>query len=427
MIKMGIIIFGASGFLGGKLMAHCARAGKKVVGTYARNKKTGLVKFDLANPDLKSLWGESGKEDGKIATPSDFSHAVICGMMTPMDRCKTDPQRTYAVNVAGTKRLIDQLFDAGIIPIYISSDYVFEGTKGNYSEDDERRPVLAYGRHKKEVEDYLLASGRTGKNYAIVRPAKLYDVLEEDDQVILGLIRELEAGKHLRMATDQRFCATYVMDVCRSIELIVDRNITGCYNICSDEPVSRFGLATLVKEELGITTGEVEPCSLKELEFDDDRPLDTSMSNRKFKELTGFRFKALKDALRMIRSSREGKAASAIACESRDSAAASSCLLCGGALGRALDFGMQPVCNAFLSYEDEEESLYRLSVAQCGRCGLVQLKDRFPAEALKPTHKWITYAEPEEHLDGFADRIAGAVRNGLREAGGDKGVGSVCS
>lgn len=292
---MAILIFGASGFLGGKLIEHYTRAKKKAVGTYSKSKKQGLVKFDLENPDLKSL-----NSSMKGMSLKDFSHAVICSSVTEMDLCKTEPEKTYAINVTGTKKLISQLFDSGIIPVFISTDYVFDGSRGNYSEEDERKPVLAYGKQKKEVEDYLMGSG---KNYLLVRSAKLYDVTG-DDKVITGLARELKAGKQLSMATDQIFSPTYVSDVCCAIEILIDRNITGCYHVCSDKAISRYELAMIVKKELGIKEGGVKPCSIKELKFEDERPLNTSMNNKRFKELTGFKFTALKEALGKQRTER---------------------------------------------------------------------------------------------------------------------------
>jgi dTDP-4-dehydrorhamnose reductase len=294
---MAILIFGASGFLGGKLIEHYVKAKKKAIGTYSKSKKQGLLKFDLENPDLKSL---SSGLSMKGMSLKDFTHAVICSSVTEMDLCKTEPEKTYAINVTGTKKLISQLFDTGIIPVFISTDYVFDGSRGNYSEEDERKPVLAYGKHKKEVEDYLMGSG---KNYLIVRSAKLYDITG-DDKVITGLTSDLKAGKQLSMATDQILSPTYVRDVCRAIEILIDRNITGCYNVCSDKAISRYELATIVKKELGIKEGGVKPCSIKEFKFEDKRPLNTSMNNKRFKELTGFKFTALKEVLKKRKSER---------------------------------------------------------------------------------------------------------------------------
>ncbi|HJX05944.1 MAG TPA: sugar nucleotide-binding protein, partial [Candidatus Nanoarchaeia archaeon] len=91
---MAILIFGASGFLGNKLMQHYTRTKRKVVGTYANIKKKNLIKFDLENPDLKSLNLKSLN-----LNLNDFSHAIICSSITDMDRCKTEPEKTYRINV----------------------------------------------------------------------------------------------------------------------------------------------------------------------------------------------------------------------------------------------------------------------------------------------------------------------------------------
>jgi dTDP-4-dehydrorhamnose reductase len=285
---MGILVFGASGFLGGKIMDYYATKQRKTIGTYANNKKNGLVKYDYEFSDLKRFGYDL----------RDFSHAVICGSITKMDLCRTDPEKTYSVNVIGTKNLIAQLFDAEIIPIFISTDYVYDGSRGLYSEQDERNPVLAYGKYKKEVEDYLLSSK---KNYNIVRTARLYDIAGNDDTILFGLIKELNSGRQLTMATDQIFSPTYIDDVSRAIELLIEKKMTGCYNVCSDEAISRYNMVKMIKDELNIGKGKITPCSLRELKFEDNRPLNTSMSNKRIAELTGIRFMNLKEAIDKVK------------------------------------------------------------------------------------------------------------------------------
>ncbi|MFH1409716.1 MAG: sugar nucleotide-binding protein [Nanoarchaeota archaeon] len=140
----------------------------------------------------------------------------------------------------------------------------------------------------------------SNKEYLIVRPAKLYDV-SGDDKVLSGLINDLNSGRQLTMAIDQIFSPTYVREACKAIELLIDKKITGCYNVCSSEAISRYEFAKMVKEELGIKKGNIAPCSIKELEFGDNRPLNISMSNKKFTELTDFKFMTFREMLGKIK------------------------------------------------------------------------------------------------------------------------------
>lgn len=85
----------------------------------------------------------------------------------------------------------------------------------------------------------------------------------------------------------------------------------------------------------------------------------------------------------------------------------SDCCICGSnEIIELIDFGMQPVCNRFLKSPDEEEYKHPLILGLCNACGLVQLIDPFPSTDLKPSYDWITYNEPEKHLDNLADILS---------------------
>lgn len=84
-----------------------------------------------------------------------------------------------------------------------------------------------------------------------------------------------------------------------------------------------------------------------------------------------------------------------------------NCLLCRAeSVAQLLDLGLQPICNRFLAAPDAEEAVFPIRLGQCGACGLVQTIVPVPAAELKPRCDWITYNEPEGHLDRLADVIA---------------------
>ena len=72
-----------------------------------------------------------------------------------------------------------------------------------------------------------------------------------------------------------------------------------------------------------------------------------------------------------------------------------------------LDCGPQPICNRYLWHPAGVEYTHPMFLGQCQLCGLIQINDPVPAEELLPRHDWITYVEPEAHLDRLADIIAG--------------------
>jgi C-methyltransferase-like protein/putative zinc binding protein/methyltransferase family protein len=86
----------------------------------------------------------------------------------------------------------------------------------------------------------------------------------------------------------------------------------------------------------------------------------------------------------------------------------SRCFLCRSeALTPLVDVGPQPIANRFLRTPDEHEERFPIALRQCRACGLVQIENPVPARALVPPYDWVTYSEPEAHLDGLVDILTG--------------------
>ena len=76
-----------------------------------------------------------------------------------------------------------------------------------------------------------------------------------------------------------------------------------------------------------------------------------------------------------------------------------NCRICNKPVQKLLDLGPLPVCHRFVKSPDEKEVKHDFILGSCRSCGLVQLIDPFPQDYLKPVYDWITYREPEAHLD----------------------------
>lgn len=285
---MSLIIFGATGFLGRNLMDYYKKKRQNPIGTYYKHNVPGLVKFDLRNPSLDTLNVDLKK----------IKYAIITSAITDMDLCKTNWDNSYEINVSGIKKLITLLNERDIIPIYISSDYVYDGEKGNYDEEDKMDPTMAYGKQKKEVEDFLTAQN---KDFMILRLAKIYSHDFNDNTIITSIIQNLKKGETLKFATDQIFSPNFVGDVCGVIDGLIEKKSTGCYNISCGQPISRYDLAKKIQSELNISSGSIVPCLLEDLKFDDKRPKNTSMNNKKVIYKTGFKFTTIDESIKLLK------------------------------------------------------------------------------------------------------------------------------
>ncbi|MDD5012068.1 MAG: SDR family oxidoreductase [Candidatus Nanoarchaeia archaeon] len=264
------LIIGASGYIGKNILDYFSETGKDSVGTYFTSPKKNLRYLDLKNPSLDTLDINFNK----------ITHAIICSAKSKIKDCETNSDETYKINVLGTQNLINQLFEKNIIPIFLSSDRVFDGKKGNYAENDETSPYYHYGKHKKTIEDFLLNSN---EKYLILRLSRVFGTDSGDGTLLTSLIKDLKEDKILKCADDQKFSLTYIGDLVKIVDKMLDENLYGLYNVASIDSSDRFELANLLKRELNISSGKIVPCSIREFGFSEPLPSDLTINNEKLK------------------------------------------------------------------------------------------------------------------------------------------------
>ena len=143
MIKTAVI--GASGYIGSHLFRKYRTKFPDCVGTNFLQMKEGLIPFDLREPKVEDLKLEE----------TQHKAVIISSAKSNIAWCEANPKESYQLNVRGTLQLVKQLEKLSLHILFLSSDYVFDGQTGSYSDQAPINPITEYGRQKAEVEREL--------------------------------------------------------------------------------------------------------------------------------------------------------------------------------------------------------------------------------------------------------------------------------
>lgn len=263
------LVLGASGNLGRHLYRSLGPA--RAVATFHATPVPGAVHFDATRMRLS---------DTLLSGAHGFRAAFVLFGRTAIDACARDPQASAQLNVDSTIHVIDELIAAGVKPVFASSDAVFDGTRGNWTEDDPANPILTYGRQKAQVERYLMAQSSP---WVITRLSKLMGDGAETDPLAQWL-RQIENGQEIRCATDQRFSPLDIVAAADILLALAQTNASGLYHVGGPQAMTRMELfETLLAaiRRYRSVVPKVIACSIRDFAFLEPRPLDCSMSSAK--------------------------------------------------------------------------------------------------------------------------------------------------
>ena len=291
---MKILITGSSGMLGTDL-CRVLKDEHEIAGVdLAEPKETSCepqVFYKASINDPGSLKEIFDKEN-----PDLIIHTAA---WTDVDGCEKDPEKAYMVNVTGTQNIVNALSGKDIPVILISTDFVFNGEKGEpYSESDRPDPISVYGRTKLEAEE-VVQRGLT--RYAIVRTSWLFGKNGRNFvDTIIGKSRE---EKRLRVVSDQIGSPTHTIDLANALkELLLFSNDFGkeIYHIANTGWCSWYDFALKILENVPEIKGTtVESITSGELDRPAKRPKFSVLDCSKFKEKTKHQMQPWEDALKV--------------------------------------------------------------------------------------------------------------------------------
>lgn len=215
-------------------------------GQLGRSLKGALSGHELLPLDLPEWDITQGKTAAHIVrwAPDLVIHAAA---MTDVDGCELDPEAAYHVNGEGTRNMATACQESGAAMVYISTDYVFDGSKeGPYLEEDEPHPLNVYGRSKLAGEEYV--QGLLAKFY-IVRSAWLYG--PGGKNFVEKVLKLAEEREGLYMVTTEVGSPTYTHDLAEAIAGLISWPEYGIYHLVNGGSCSRYQWAKKALELAG--------------------------------------------------------------------------------------------------------------------------------------------------------------------------------
>lgn len=241
------------------------------------------------------------RKDDVKKLASEFMPDVIinCAAFTNVDLCETERELSWKINVDGVKNLIIAARMNNARVIHFSTDYVFDGKNGPYSEEDVPNPISFYGREKLASENALKTSD---VNHTIIRTLVLYGTGEKvKSNFVLWMIDRLKNNEPVNIVTDQISNVTMIEDLALGTMRIVERGCSGIYNIAGNDILSRYDFAMKVCEVFGYDKGLVRPITTELLNQPAPRPMKSGLTTYKAEAELGFRTMDSLEGLQLLK------------------------------------------------------------------------------------------------------------------------------
>ena len=266
-----ILVIGASGLLGSKLVDALSKRYEVFPSHNTQAVYPNSIRMDVVDRERVL----------RIISEIKPDFVVHAAAETNVDKCETDRELAWSVNAEGTRNIAEACRRVGARLVYISTDYVFDGEKGLYSEEEPARPVNYYGLTKLKGEEFVR---ELCEDFIIVRTSVLYGWHQRKLNFATWVIDSLRNGKTINVVEDHCNSPTLADNLAEMIVEIVGMDVTGVYHLAGSERASRYDFAMKIADVFGFDRSLIMPAKMKDLKvWVAKRPQDSSLSVDKAK------------------------------------------------------------------------------------------------------------------------------------------------
>lgn len=281
MHKKIVLITGSSGMLGTDLALLLRDTYQVICTDIAKNKNPGCRTKDFINCDITNK--KAAINVVEKAKPDIVLHTAA---WTDVDGCELDKENAIKINAEGTHNIALGCKQSKAVMFYISSDFVFDGTKNEpYREDDKINPLNVYGSSKLKGEE---AIRKELDRYFIVRTSWLFG--KQGRNFVDIILDKLDQKKELRVVVDQFGSPTFTKDLSRALEKMVslalkNKNLGGVYHFSNEGNCSWYKYAEEIISITGKSDARLLPITSAELDRPAVRPKMSILNTDKYSKL----------------------------------------------------------------------------------------------------------------------------------------------
>lgn len=284
---MKLLVTGASGLLGSRLVKLAGDAGHDVRATYHTDtsEAKNAEQLDIVNEAAVNTTLSNNPPDAVIHTAS----------ITDVDFCENNPEAARLVNGTATRFIANACRKVGAFLVYVSTDYVFNGQRGMYNEQDEPCPINVYGSSKLFGEQEALA---ILENLSIVRTSVVYGWgRRRRHNFGTWLFENLSGGRKIDVVTDQHVSPTLNTSLARMLLEVTERRLIGTIHLAGATRLSRYDFAVKLASAFRLDENLLRSIPSTNLTWVAKRPPDSSLDVREALENLGNKPITINEAL----------------------------------------------------------------------------------------------------------------------------------
>ena len=285
---MRILITGSNGMLGSDLVTELDSSYEVSGLGFRENRHPKIPYCQVDISDRPALLRAI-----RSAKPGIIIHTAA---FVDADACESDPKRAFLMNAKATEFVAEASDELGATLFFMSSDYIFDGTKPSpYAEGDPPNPLNVYGHSKVAAEQFLKTRCRSAW---ILRVSWLFGA--DGKNFFETILKMALKGEKLRVVDDQKGAPTYTKDLAKAIRALIEKGnrAKGChtYHLANSGETTWFKATKKMFERAHLDV-DLQPITSKELNRLAKRPLNSVFDTTRIQKDFGVRLRSWEEAL----------------------------------------------------------------------------------------------------------------------------------